>query len=104
MSKTLGKKRGAIIVGAIAFTVEPKPVILRLLGLMPPNGSELLFNIILVVTMLDVALIIAYQILSSSMIADIVEENELKTGRRSEGIFFAGISFMRKLARGSGLF
>jgi GPH family glycoside/pentoside/hexuronide:cation symporter len=49
-------------------------------------------------------LIISYQIISSSMIADIVEQSELKTGRRSEGIFFAGISFMRKLARGSGLF
>lgn len=104
VSKTLGKKRGAIIVGGIAFSIAPMPVLLRLLGLMPPNGTELLFNIILVVTMLDVALIIAYQILASSMIADIVEENELKTGRRSEGIFFAGISFMRKLARGSGLF
>lgn len=104
VSKTLGKKRGAITVGILAFTVAPLPVVLRLLGLMPPNGSELLFNIILLVTMLDVALIITYQILSSSMIADIVEESELKTGRRSEGIFFAGITFMRKLARGSGLF
>ena len=71
---------------------------------MPPNGSDLLFQIILCVTVIDVALIIAYQIMSASMIADIVEENELKTGRRSEGIYFAGISFMRKLARGSGLF
>ena len=104
VSKTLGKKRGAIIVGGIAFSIAPMPVLLRILGLMPPNGTELLFNIILFVTMIDVALIIAYQILASSMIADIVEENELKTGRRSEGIFFAGISFMRKLARGSGLF
>jgi len=103
-SKTLGKKRGAIIIGGIAFSVAPMPVILRLLGVMPPNGSDSLFQIILVVTMIDVALIIAYQILASSMIADIVEESELKTGRRSEGIFFAGISFMRKLARGSGLF
>ena len=104
VSKTMGKKRGAITVGILAFTVAPLPVVLRLLGLMPPNGSDLLFNIILFVTMLDVALIITYQILSSSMIADIVEESELKTGRRSEGIFFAGITFMRKLARGSGLF
>lgn len=104
VSKTVGKKRGAIIVGGIAFTVAPMPVLLRLLGLMPPNGTEVLFSTILIITILDVALIITYQILSSSMIADIVEENELKTGRRSEGIFFAGISFMRKLARGSGLF
>ena len=71
---------------------------------MPPNGSESLFWLVLVITIFDVALIIAYQILSASMIADIVEQAELKTGRRSEGIFFAGISFMRKLARGSGLF
>ena len=104
VSKRLGKKRGAIIVGGIAFSVAPMPVILRLLGVMPPNGSDLLFQIILVVTVIDVALIIAYQIMAASMIADIVEENELKTGRRSEGIYFAGISFMRKMARGSGLF
>lgn len=104
VSKTLGKKRGAIIVGAIAFSVAPTPVLLRLIGLMPPNGSESLFWLVLVITIFDVALIIAYQILSASMIADIVEQAELKTGRRSEGIFFAGISFMRKLARGSGLF
>nr|MCH9751197.1 MFS transporter [Alphaproteobacteria bacterium] len=104
VSKTLGKKRGAIIVGAIAFSVAPTPVLLRLFDLMPPNGSDTLFWLVLVITIFDVALIIAYQILSASMIADIVEQAELKTGRRSEGIFFAGISFMRKLARGSGLF
>ncbi len=104
ISRRLGKKRGAILVGAVAFTLAPLPVILRLLGLMPPNGSELLFHIILVATTFDIALIICYQILSTSMIADIVEDSELKTGRRSEGVFFAGISFMRKVARGSGLF
>ena len=104
VSKTLGKKRGALIIGIIAFSVAPMPVLLRLVGIMPANGTELLFNIILLVTVIDVALIITFQILSSSMIADIVEDSELKTGRRSEGIFFAGITFMRKLARGSGLF
>jgi len=103
VSRQLGKKRGAIIVGAVAFSAAPLPVLLRLLGVMPPNGSDLLFQIILIMTTLDLALIITYQILSTSMIADIVEDSELKTGRRSEGVFFAGISFMRKVARGSGL-
>jgi Na+/melibiose symporter-like transporter len=104
VSKRLGKKKGAITVGAIAFSVAPMPVMLRLIGVMPPNGSDTLFWVVFSVTIFDVALIITYQILSASMIADIVEQSELKTGRRSEGIFFAGISFMRKLARGSGLF
>ncbi|MEM1035181.1 MAG: MFS transporter [Pseudomonadota bacterium] len=102
--KTLGKKRAAIIIGVLAFTIAPAPVFARQLGLMPPNGTEALFNTILVVTVVDVALIIAYQILATSMVADIVEESELKTGRRSEGVFFAGISFMRKLSQMAGVF
>ncbi|MEM7493744.1 MAG: MFS transporter, partial [Pseudomonadota bacterium] len=102
--KKLGKKRAAIIIGLLAFTIAPAPVFARQLGLMPPNGTEALFNTILLVTVIDVALIIAYQILATSMVADIVEESELKTGRRSEGVFFAGISFMRKLSQMVGVF
>jgi len=103
IGKTLGKKRGAIIIGVLAFTIAPAPVLARVLGLMPPNGTDLLFNIVISITIFDLALIIATQMLMGSMIADIVEDSELATGRRSEGIFFAGISFIRKLAQGSGV-
>jgi GPH family glycoside/pentoside/hexuronide:cation symporter len=103
IGKTFGKKRGAIVVGIIAFTLAPAPVILRLLGLLPPNGTEALYIIVLCVTVFDVALIIAYQMLAGSMVADIVEDSEVQTGRRSEGIFFAGISFIRKLSQGAGV-
>ena len=101
--KTMGKKRGSIIIGVLAFTIAPLPVFLRLLGLLPPNGSELLFNIIVSITIFDLALIIVTQMLLASMVADIVEDSELQTGRRSEGIFFAGISFIRKLSQGAGV-
>ncbi len=37
------------------------------------------------------------------MIADLVEQSELKTGRRSEGVFFAANSFIRKLVSGIGV-
>ena len=33
-----------------------------------------------------------------------VEDSELKTGRRSEGLFFAGASFLQKAVSGLGLF
>ncbi|MEM7639934.1 MAG: MFS transporter [Pseudomonadota bacterium] len=98
-----GKKRAAIIIGLMAFTLAPAPVFARLLGLLPENGTPELFYIILVVTVFDVALIIAYQMLAASMVTDIVEESELKTGRRSEGTFFAGITFIRKLSQGIGV-
>ncbi|MEM9939595.1 MAG: MFS transporter [Pseudomonadota bacterium] len=101
--KALGKKKAAIVVGALAFTIAPAPVLARQFGLMPPNGTDALFYTVLFITLIDVALIIAYQMLAASMIADIVEQNELKTGRRSEGIFFAGITFIRKLSQGIGV-
>ncbi|GGB80340.1 MFS transporter [Henriciella pelagia] len=103
IGKTFGKKRGAIYTGILAFTIAPMPVFLRLLGLLPPNGTEALYYFVLCVTVFDVALIIAYQMLAASMIADIVEDSEIQTGRRSEGIFFAGISFIRKLSQGAGV-
>ena len=101
--RTLGKKRAAITIGLMAFTLAPAPVFARLLGLLPENGTPELFYIILVVTVFDVALIIAYQMLAAAMVTDIVEESELKTGRRSEGTFFAGITFIRKLSQGIGV-
>jgi glycoside/pentoside/hexuronide:cation symporter, GPH family len=103
VGKTIGKKRGAIIIGVLAFTIAPLPVFLRLLGLLPPNGTQELFNIIVSITIFDLALIIVTQMLMGSMVADIVEDSEMKTGRRSEGIFFAGISFIRKLSQGAGV-
>ena len=36
------------------------------------------------------------------MIADLVEEAELRTERRSEGIFFASVTFVRKITQGLG--
>lgn len=102
ISERLGKKRGAITVGLMAFTVAPAPILLRLLGLMPETGDALLFPLVLSIMVVDVALIIAYQILSSSMIADLVEEAEIKTQRRNEGVFFASVTFVGKVTQGIG--
>ena len=102
ISRRLGKKRGAITIGLMAFTVAPAPILLRLLGLMPQNSDPILFPLVLSIIVVDVALIIAYQTLSSSMIADLVEEAEIKTQRRSEGVFFASVTFVRKVTQGIG--
>ena len=103
VSRTMGKKRGTIIVGILAFSISPMPVLLRLFDLMPANGDALLFPMILVVTIVDVGLIITFQTLMASMIADLVEASEVKTKRRSEGVFFSAISFTRKMVQGVGV-
>ncbi len=103
VSRTIGKKRGAIIIGLIAFLGSPVPIVLRLTGILPDDGSSFAFWFVLFATMIDVGLIICFQILSASMMADLVEQSELKTGRRSEGVFFAAIAFIRQMVNGLGL-
>jgi GPH family glycoside/pentoside/hexuronide:cation symporter len=102
-SRTIGKRRGAVVLGFVAFGGSPIPILLRLLGVLPPNGTPFIFWLVLVTTMVDVGLIIAFGILGSAMMADLVEQAELKTGRRAEGVFFSAASFIRKLVSGVGI-
>jgi GPH family glycoside/pentoside/hexuronide:cation symporter len=104
LSRKFGKKRSAIGVAGIAFVGAPLPVGLRLLDLFPANGTDALFYSLLCFNVIEVTLIIAAAILISSMVADIVEESELATGRRSEGVFFAARSFAQKAVHGVGTF
>ncbi len=103
VSRKFGKKAGCISIGILAFSIAPLPVALRLFDLMPDNGDPILFPIVAIVTVIDVALIITYQTLMASMIADLVEHSELQTSRRSEGVFFAAITFTRKMVQGLGV-
>lgn len=103
VSRTLGKKRGGMIVMAMAFGLSPLPYVLRVLGWFPENGTDALFYTLLVFNTFDVMLIIMASSLISAMIADVVEDSELKTGRRSEGIFFAANSFAQKAVNGLGV-
>jgi Na+/melibiose symporter-like transporter len=103
VTRKLGKKRGALIVGLIAFVGAPLPIFLRLIDVLPANGTPEIFWIVLITNTLDVGLIICYQILAASMMADLVEQGEAKTGNRSEGLFFAAATFMRKFGEGFGI-
>ncbi|WP_299192287.1 MFS transporter [uncultured Erythrobacter sp.] len=98
-----GKKRATIVLGLLAFSIQPAPYLLRLAGMMPENGDPILFPIIVAVNTLDLAFIIAVQAVSYAMIADLVESNQLKTGRRNEGVYYAAMTFTRKTTQGLGV-
>ncbi|MFT4519891.1 MAG: GPH family glycoside/pentoside/hexuronide:cation symporter [Halioglobus sp.] len=98
----MGKKRGAMLVGLVAFIGNPLPMALHLLGALP-ESRDFLFWFVFTTSVVDVGLIICYQILVASMLSDLVDQSELKTGRRSEGLFFAASTFIRKATQGLGL-
>ena len=103
VSRIMGKKIGGITIMALAFGMAPMPFILRLLGWFPENGTDTLFWTLVVFNTVEVTLIIMSSSLIAAMIADIVEDSEIKTGRRSEGIFFAANSFAQKAVNGLGV-
>lgn len=104
LATRFGKKSVAmaLLPAGLAFSIGP--IALRLLGAFPDNDSSLIFATIFATNMLSVGLGIVANILFSSMIADVVEDEELKTGRRQEGVFFAAIAFANKATTGLGIF
>ncbi|MFP6814515.1 MAG: MFS transporter [Pseudomonadales bacterium] len=103
ISKAIGKKYAAIGITTIAVIASPMPFILRMLGWFPDNGSDALFPTLMVFFAVEVTLVIISSILIAAMIADVVEDSEVSTGRRSEGTFFAANSFAQKAVGGLGV-
>lgn len=104
LSRRWGKKAGAIGVSIAAVAMSPLPITLRLLNLLPANRTPVLFWILVGFNLVGVMLVIMSSILTASMVADIVEDSEIATGRRSEGVFIAANSFVQKATSGVGVF
>jgi len=103
-SRRLGKRGAAITFMALSVVVGLAPMMLRLGGLAPHNHTEAIFVLILIQSVVSVAFGIGGQTLVSAMIADVVEEGELKTGRRSEGAYFSVSIMVAKAVSGFGIF
>ena len=103
VSRRFGKRDGGIVMFVIGLAVSIIPLALRLMGLFLPNGSPALVPTLFVFNVIGSALTIGASIPLVSMLADVAEDSELTTGKRSEGVFFAGSSFMQKTASGLGL-
>jgi GPH family glycoside/pentoside/hexuronide:cation symporter len=100
----LGKKRGAILFAIISLTFTAALYGSWLLDLVPgaPSDPSILFMFALMTIANSAA--VSMMMLTSSMMADVVEASQQETGRRSEGLFFAGYFFMQKCAVGIGTF
>ncbi|MEO1730200.1 MAG: MFS transporter, partial [Pseudomonadota bacterium] len=53
VSRRIGKKKGAMIIGLLAFGGYPLPIVLRLLDFLPPNGTPFVFIFVSAVNVID---------------------------------------------------
>jgi Na+/melibiose symporter-like transporter len=96
-------KKPSIVFGTGWWAVcQIVPVVLRLLGWFPDNGTDALLWTLVGIKFVQGVGVVQALITFGSMVADIVDEHELRTGKRQEGIFFASVSFSGKFTTGIG--
>ena len=98
------KATWAMVFGLATGAIQTSPYWLRLAGLFPAPGTPAFFPVYFVVVAAGTACSVIGFILGASMMADVVEDSEARTGRRSEGVFFAGSFFVQKCTSGIGIF
>ncbi|WP_375392424.1 MFS transporter [uncultured Sphingomonas sp.] len=108
LASTLGRRgdkgRTAMVAVLLGAAFASTPYWLRFAGLYPVQGSPALLPTYMVTAVLSIACNVTGFILGASMMADVVEDSESRTGRRSEGVFFAGSFFVQKCTSGIGIF
>jgi Na+/melibiose symporter-like transporter len=103
VSKRYGKKTTIIWFLVLSFVIGVAPQILRVSGLFFETGSPWLVPALFLNSVIFGTFGIGSTILASAMIADVVEDSELRTGRRSEGLFFSASSLIQKAISGVGV-
>ncbi len=102
LTKRIGKLPAVIWgVGGWMFC-QCLPILLRIADLLPVNGHEGLVIGLIALKFVQGLFVAQCLVSFGSMIADIVDEHELLTHRRQEGIFFAAVSFSSKCTTGLG--
>lgn len=96
------KKGSAVWLAAFAIVFGPLPIILRLAGWFPENGTRDLITLLFFHVVILVTALIAINILTASMVADLTDQGEQASGRRLEGAFTSIIVFMIKASSGIG--
>ncbi|MBX7536004.1 MFS transporter [Qipengyuania sp. GH1] len=104
MHRAFGKAKSAAIGAYCSVLLGLTPYLLFALGIWPEAGSTAstlaFLGTLLFANMFGVVMMIS----ATSMLAEIVEAFEERTGRRAEGAFYSGNWLIQKCATGLGIF
>lgn len=94
-----------LLVATMTLSILDGAVIisLRFLDILPPNGDPMLLKIILINEVFRGFISVIIGTMFISMVADTIDEQELRTGQRQEGVFSAAIGFSGKAISGFGI-
>jgi glycoside/pentoside/hexuronide:cation symporter, GPH family len=105
LSNIIGGKKQTLIAGIVWFPLFYSSIIvLRLVGLLPPNGDPLIVPFVAIMIAIGAMGIGVFYIMTASMLADITDEHDLVHEVRQEGMYYAVFSLMVKTGTGLGGF
>jgi GPH family glycoside/pentoside/hexuronide:cation symporter len=104
LSVVFDKRKALIICVTIGAIFGFLPIMLYLVGQFQPLPMDSRMILVFCATGLSQGFFIGYNIVFDSMLTDTIDEHELNTGRREEGLFFAARSFALKACFGFGAF
>ena len=104
LGRTFGKKIGVLLASTTGLVVNVTPMSLRLVGIGPENETTALALLLYCQEFTHATLAAASGILTASLIADVVEDAQVRTGRRSEGLLLSANTLVRKMVSGAGVF
>jgi len=97
------KKTIIIAVSAFLIVDGMAMIVLRLADVLPANGHPWLLPLLIVNETVRTALAVVSGIIGASIVADILDDQELATNERQEGMFNAALAFCGKAISGLGL-
>ena len=97
-------KKAILITGLVFYVLNGMAfVALRLLDLLPANGDPWLLPILIANVTVRACVGTTVGIIFASMVADLLDDQELRTGRRQEGVFSSALSFSGKATSALGV-
>lgn len=103
MSHWLGKRNSSLIFAVFGVALGLSPLALSHTGMFYGPGDALLLPALFVIGAIYGAMVAVSLINTSSMLADVVEDSAIATGRHEAGTFFAAASFMQQCSTALGL-
>lgn len=101
LARRLGKRNAAVLLLWLFAISGIVPLLARLANVLPAS-SDALMALVAVQAVVGAASMTMVLITMASMMSDLVEETEVRTGKRSEGLLLAAHSFVRKATQGLG--
>ncbi len=99
-----GKRTTMVGLVAAAACVAPIPIMAHLYGLTPASGSTGLVTVVCIFVVLHQSLYIASINVGAAMLPEVVDEMELSSGLRQEGILNSAMMLTQKVTFGLGAF